>query len=231
MISSGELYFLILPSKSKQIMLPMLILLVSLKNSVRPCCSIPNGEKGRYGGPEGEPPLGTRLLSRQKGPESSKLRVRAMVAAHCKNDLPYHTLSQSRGQKQGCPLTFTPTSTVADLHRFEPQNVGKRGHPGVVVGEQVERFLTKPGHARVPCHMMLLTEKKKSEVERLHLSTFPSCRRTSSQPLRPLAARRTPSLNQYTISGHSMLWIQHSRPIVLLHLAERATGSWCCVYL
>ena len=39
MISSGELYFLIWLSKSKQIMLLVLTLLVSLKKSCKPCAS------------------------------------------------------------------------------------------------------------------------------------------------------------------------------------------------
>ena len=39
MISSAELYFLILPSKSKQTMLLVLILVESLKNSWNPCFS------------------------------------------------------------------------------------------------------------------------------------------------------------------------------------------------
>jgi hypothetical protein len=116
----------------------------------------------------------------------------AGVAACCENDLPYCPYTQPvPRQRQGCPLTFTPISTVADLHGFEPQKVGNEGSVSVLARRisSVARRTDSRGHSRhVWCSTMCSTSMSA-------VRTNLACMRTAGPVsiCAPVCARKTSS--------------------------------------
>jgi hypothetical protein len=141
--------------------------------------------EGRFLGPE-EPPLG-RGVESPEGPGVFRIEG-AGVAACCENDLPTQPVP---GQRQGCPLTFTPISTVADLHGFEPQKVGNEGSVSVLARRisSVARRTDSRSHSRhVRCSTMCSTSMSAARTDL-------ACVRTAGPVsiCAPVCARKTNS--------------------------------------